>query len=78
VFFEEGKRGGERGTEREREITDLPSVFFKEGRRNKRKRGREREVENKRRERQGWGTSLPLKTDLALVIYKILEKILVL
>jgi hypothetical protein len=76
VFFKGRRREGERGTQRER--TDLPSVFFKEGRRSERKRGREREeVENRRGERQGRGTSLPLKTDLTLVIYKILEKTLV-
>jgi hypothetical protein len=51
-------------------------VFFKE-RRSERKRGREREVGNKRGERQGRGTSLPLKTGLILAIYKILEKTLV-
>jgi hypothetical protein len=52
-------------------------VFFKEGRRTERKRGREREVENGRGEGQGRGISLPLKTDLTLVIYKILKNTLV-
>jgi hypothetical protein len=59
VFFKGRRREGERGTQRER--TDLPSVFFKEGRRSERKRGREREVGNRRGEGQGRGTSLPLK-----------------
>jgi hypothetical protein len=68
------KRKEQREGQREGQRTDLPSVFFKEGR-SERKRGREREkVGNKRGERQGRGTSLPLKTDLTLVIYKILEK----
>jgi hypothetical protein len=53
-------------------------VFLKkEEVRGERKRGREREVGNRRGEGQGRGTSLPLTTDLTLVIYKILEKTLV-
>jgi hypothetical protein len=48
-------------------------VFFKEE-----VRGREREVENRRGEGQGRCTSLPLKTDLTFIIYKIIKKTLVL
>jgi hypothetical protein len=41
-------------------------------------RERERERRRSRRGRRRKGTSLPLKTDLTLVIYKILKKTLVL
>jgi hypothetical protein len=40
VFFEEGRREGEGWIERER--IDLPSVFFKEGRSERREEEREK------------------------------------
>jgi len=50
--------------------------IFKEERRREREKGRKRR--RRRRSRMRKGTSLPLKTDLTLVIYKILKKTLVL
>ena len=44
----------------------------------KRERVKGRKRRRRRRRRRRKGTSLPLKTDLTLVIYKILEKTLVL
>jgi hypothetical protein len=50
---------------------NLPYIFLKK------KEGERDRARGRRRRSRKKGTSLPLKTDLALVIYKILENTLV-